>query len=30
MAEAEKGEALSEKKGFYILGRSSHNKSEWC
>lgn len=30
MAEAEKGKALSDKKGFYILGRNSHNKSECC
>lgn len=29
MAEAGKGKALSDKKGFYILG-SSHNKSECC
>jgi len=30
MAEAEKGKDFSDKKGFYILERSSHNKSECC
>lgn len=30
MAEAEKGKAFSDKKCFYILGTSSHNKSEDC